>query len=150
MPGARSDGLAAIWPRKRPIAHDQLGSPQVGPYPPDWTLCAPRWYGRGMSSHRAAKSRTIAPRKLWTAAAVGALILIGAGAPDRVAGHATKAPGTSKPAPGWWKALTPCPDEEGAPMARPCQWNAAERGNGQGRSFVVMPDGFVLYVSEGI
>jgi hypothetical protein len=46
---------------------------------------------------------------------------------------------------GWTHGYTACITED---SPGPCYWDAAKRGNGSGRSFLVNPDQKVIYVSE--
>ena len=58
--------------------------------------------------------------------------------------HQSVVPGTKlTPAPAR-PVLRPCAEED---SAGPCYWNAATRGNGRGRSFLVTKSGAVVYVS---
>lgn len=41
----------------------------------------------------------------------------------------------------------PCASEDTVPTVRACYWDAAQRGNGTGESFIVFPGGYV-FVTE--
>lgn len=45
----------------------------------------------------------------------------------------------------WTRGYEPCATED---SVGPCYWDADTMGNGEGRSFVVEPDGQVIYVSD--
>jgi hypothetical protein len=44
--------------------------------------------------------------------------------------------------PSWAAGWPPCPTEDSVA----CHWDAGTAGNGQGRSFVTLPDGTVIYL----
>jgi hypothetical protein len=37
--------------------------------------------------------------------------------------------------------IPPCTHEDGSGQPKPCYWNAQVQGNGEGRSYVIVPDG---------
>lgn len=47
--------------------------------------------------------------------------------------------------------IAPCRHEDGAKQPKPCWWNAKVQGNGEGRSYVIMPggeDGRIVYLTK--
>lgn len=47
--------------------------------------------------------------------------------------------------------IAPCRHEDGANQPKPCWWNAKVQGNGDGRSYVIMPggeDGRIVYLTK--
>jgi hypothetical protein len=100
-----------------------------------------RWPNGPVSSGTRRSHHSLAMRLATAVLCMGVGGLAGYGVGSTPVVGNTPAVG-STPAPAVAQALPPCPTED---SVEPCFWDASQRSNGRGRSFVVLPDCWVQY-----